>query len=73
MLGRDEVGSGPMARLAMPRRSLSYEALAEMLKSRGIEESLKMLSDKIGRGSFTAGFMLQCLNAMEVEILRLAP
>lgn len=58
-------------RAEMARRNLSYEDLAEKLKSIGIEDSSKNLSNKIGRGSFTAGFMLQCLEAMQVEALRL--
>ena len=60
-----------LLRAEMARRNLSYEDLAEKLKGIGIEESPKNLSNKIGRGSFTAGFMLQCLEAIGVEDLRL--
>ncbi|PQA89659.1 DUF6471 domain-containing protein [Hyphococcus luteus] len=55
----------------MARRNLSYEGLSEKLKSIGIEESPKNLSNKIGRGSFTAGFFLQCLEAIGCTSLRL--
>ncbi|MFC2950698.1 DUF6471 domain-containing protein [Marinicaulis aureus] len=55
----------------MARRNLSYEDLAQKLQSIGIEESPKNLSNKIGRGSFTAGFMLQCLEALGCTSLRL--
>ncbi len=61
-----------LLRAEMARRNLSYEDLAEKLTSIGIEESPKNLSNKIGRGSFSAGFMLQCLNAIGCETLRLA-
>lgn len=61
-----------LLRAEMARRNLSYEDLAEKLKSIGIEETPKNLSNKIGRGSFTAGFFLQCLEAMECTILRLS-
>lgn len=54
----------------MAKRNLSYDDLAEKLKSIGIEDSPENLSNKIGRGSFTAGFMLQCLKAVGVEALR---
>ncbi len=60
-----------LLRAEMARRNLSYEDLAEKLKSIGIEESPKNLSNKIGRGSFTAGFFLQCLEAIGYTSLRL--
>lgn len=60
-----------LLRAEMARRNLSYEDLAEKLKSIGIEDSPKNLSNKIGRGSFTAGFMLQCLEALGCETLYL--
>ncbi len=55
----------------MARRNLSYEDLAEKLKGIGVEESPKNLSNKVGRGSFTAGFMLQCLEVIGVKELHL--
>ena len=60
-----------LLRAEMARRNLSYEDLAEKLKSIGIEETSKNLSNKIGRGSFTAGFFLQCLEAIGCTSLRL--
>lgn len=60
-----------LLRAEMARRNLSYEDLAEKLKSIGIEETHKNLSNKIGRGSFTAGFFIQCLEAMGCTSLRL--
>ena len=60
-----------LLRAEMVRRNLSYEDLAEKLKGLGIEESPKNLSNKIGRGSFTGGFLLQCLEAMVCTSLRL--
>ncbi len=61
-----------LLRAEMARRNLSYEDLAQKLQSIGIEESPKNLSNKIGRGSFTAGFFLQCLEAIGVQDLRLS-
>ncbi len=60
-----------LLRAEMVRRNLSYEDLAEKLKSIGIEDSPKNLSNKVGRGSFTAGFFLQCLEAIGCTSLRL--
>lgn len=60
-----------LIRAELARRNLSYEDLAEKLKGIGIDENSKNLSNKIGRGSFTAGFFLQCLGALGVRELRL--
>lgn len=60
-----------LLRAEMARRNLNYEDLAEKLKSIGIEDSPKNLSNKIGRGAFTAGFFLQCLEALGCTSLRL--
>ncbi|MGD9800800.1 MAG: DUF6471 domain-containing protein [Parvularculaceae bacterium] len=60
-----------LLRAEMARRNLSYEDLAQKLQSIGIEESPKNLSNKVGRGSFTAGFFLQCLEAIGCTSLRL--
>ncbi|MEZ5895026.1 MAG: DUF6471 domain-containing protein [Parvularculaceae bacterium] len=61
-----------LLRAEMVKRDLSYEDLAEKLANIGIEESAKNLSNKIGRGAFTAGFMLQCLEALGCDALRLS-
>ncbi|WP_423793545.1 DUF6471 domain-containing protein [Hyphococcus luteus] len=51
---------------------MRYENLAEKLKSIGIEESPRNLSNKVGRGFFTAGFFLQCLDSLGVKTLSLS-
>ena len=60
-----------LLRAEMVRRNLSYEDLTEKLKGIGVEESPKNLSNKIGRGTFTAGFFLQCLEAIDCHVIRL--
>ena len=61
-----------LLRAEIVKRDLSYEDLAEKLAAIGVEESPKNLSNKIGRGSFTAGFFIQCLESLEVRDLRLS-
>lgn len=60
-----------LLRAEIARRNLSYEDLAQKLAAIGVEDTARNLSNKIARGGFSAGFMLQCLEAMGVETLRL--
>lgn len=55
----------------MVKKGLGYQELAAKLTELGIEESPKNLSNKVARGGFTAGFFIQCLEAMGVHVLRL--
>ncbi len=48
----------------LARRGLSYEDLAVKLKKIGIEESADNLRTKINRGTFSAAFLLQVLQAI---------
>jgi hypothetical protein len=53
------------------RRNMNYEDLAKRLAAIGVDENARNLSNKISRGGFTAGFFIQCLEAIGVETLRL--
>jgi hypothetical protein len=55
----------------LKRRNLSYADLAERLTAIGVKESERNVSNKIARGSFTATFFLQCLEAIGVYTLHL--
>jgi len=46
------------------RRGISNENLVELLLRIGVEETKTSLDSKISRGTFSAAFFLQCLNAM---------
>ncbi len=48
----------------MARRSVTYAQLAEKLGEIGIEENERNLRNKVSRGKFTAGFLLQTLVAL---------
>lgn len=58
-------------RAEMARRGTTYAQLAERLAAVGVDENERNLRNKVSRGKFTAGFMLQCLSALEVQHLRL--
>lgn len=53
------------------RRNLNYEDLAEKLGKLGVEENARNLSNKIARGSFTAGFFVMCLVAVGCHHVRI--
>lgn len=60
-----------LLRAEIKRRNLNYDQLAEKLAAIGVTESARNLSNKIARGGFTAGFMIQCLEAIGAKSLRL--
>jgi hypothetical protein len=51
---------------------LKSDDFAEKLAAIGVKESARDLSNKISRGGFTAGFMIQCLKAIGCQSLRLS-
>lgn len=60
------------------RRGISNEELVNRLETIGVEETKSSIESKISRGTFSAAFLLQCLNAIgcknfipEVEISEL--
>lgn len=58
-------------RAEIKRRNMSYEDLSQKLAAVGVEETPKNLSNKIARGSFTAGFFVMCLEAIGSQTVRL--
>ena len=59
-------------RVEMARKGLTYAHLAERLAAIGINDNERNLRNKVSRGKFTAGFLLQCLGALGVMELHLA-
>lgn len=55
----------------LKRRNLSYADLADKLAVIGVEDSERNISNKISRGSFTAVFFLQCLEAIGCRTLHI--
>lgn len=55
----------------MARRGITYAQLVDKLAGIGIDENERNLRNKVSRGKFTAGFLLQCLAALGCDTLRL--
>jgi hypothetical protein len=55
----------------LKRRNLSYADLADKLAAMGVKENERNISNKIGRGSFTAVFFVQCLHAIGCQTVHL--
>ncbi len=55
----------------LKRRNLSYADLAERLKVIGIKDNERNISNKIARGTFTAIFFFQCMEAIGARIIHM--
>ncbi|HEY6991585.1 MAG TPA: DUF6471 domain-containing protein [Bryobacteraceae bacterium] len=55
----------------LKRRDVSYADLAEKLAAVGVKENERNIANKIARGSFTAVFFVQCLEAIGCQTLHL--
>jgi len=55
----------------LKRRNLRYSDLAERLGQIGITQNRRNITNKIGRGNFTAVFFVQCLDAIGVKTIHL--
>lgn len=55
----------------LKRRNLTYADLAEKLQAIGVKEDARNISNKIGRGSFTAVFFVQCMEAIGARTIHL--
>lgn len=62
----EEMAKG-LLRAEMARRSITYAQLAEKLAAIGVDDNERNLRNKVSRGKFTAGFLLQCFSAIEVN------
>lgn len=55
----------------LKRRNVTYSQLVEKLAEIGVNESEPNIRNKLARGKFTAGFLVQCLTAIGCHTLRL--
>ena len=56
----------------LKRRNVSYVQLVEKLAAIGVVDSEPNIRNKISRGKFTAVFLVQCLEAIGANDLRLS-
>jgi len=52
-------------------KGVTYAELATRLNDMGIEEKPENIGNKLSRGKFSAVFMVQCLEAIGVDELRI--
>lgn len=55
----------------MARRGVTYAQLAEKLTAIGVDENERNLRNKVSRGKFTAGFLLQTMAALGANDVRI--
>jgi hypothetical protein len=55
----------------LARRSLTYGDLAEKLAAIGVKDNERNISNKVGRGTFTAIFFVQCMEAIGCKTIHL--
>lgn len=60
-----------LLKYAMSQRNVDYAGLAERLDGLGVGISAKGLENKISRGGFSSAFMLQCMEAMDINLAAL--
>lgn len=65
------VAAKSLLKSELKRRNLKYEDLAGKLTAAGHPENTRNLTNKIARGSFTAGFLLECLHVIGATTVRL--
>ena len=52
------------------RAGLTYAELIRRLAEIGVEESYKGMANKINRGAFSFVFFMQCMQALQVDVIR---
>ena len=55
----------------LKRRNLSYADLAERLAAIGVKDKERNISNKISRGTFTAVWFVQCMEAIGTKTIHL--
>lgn len=60
-----------LLKYAMSQRGANYAALAEALAAIGVTISARGLENKVSRGGFSAAFLLQCMEALEINLTSL--
>lgn len=57
-----------LLRDAMKARGVTVDQLTERLKGIGVEMSSGGVANKISRGGFSSAFLLQCMDALDVDL-----
>lgn len=60
-----------LLRYAMAQKGQDIEGLAKLLNDMGVDISPGGLANKISRGGFGGAFLLQCMEALDVNLVAL--
>lgn len=66
-----ETKAANLLKAELKRKGVTYAQLVERLADIGISEKEVNVANKLSRGKFSAAFLLQCLQAVGAEYLRL--
>ena len=66
-----ETKAANLLKAELKRKGITYAGLVEKLEGIGICEKEVNIRNKLSRGKFNAAFLLQCMNAIESQSLRL--
>ena len=56
----------------LKRRNVSYQQLSDRLADMGVHQGEKNIRNKISQGGFSAVFLIQCLEAVGCQTLRIS-
>jgi alpha-N-acetylglucosamine transferase len=62
-----EMKAANLLKAELKRKGVTYAQLVEKLAQLGVDEKEVNVRNKLSRGKFTAAFLLQCLEAIEVQ------
>ncbi len=71
MLGRLGTSFSNLIKAKLNRKGVTYALLVEKLADIGIEEKEVNVANKLSRGKYSAGFLLQCLSVIGSNTLHL--
>ncbi len=60
-----------LLRYAMVQKGIGFEDLAARLQEMGVQISARGIANKISRGGFSSAFLLQCMEAMGINLATL--
>jgi hypothetical protein len=63
----DSIMAKRFLKMEMLRRGISAEKLQSLLSENGYSYTLSSINCKISRGTFSASFLIQCLEAMKCD------
>ena len=61
-----------LLKVELAKRNLTYKQLSDKLAELGVVESEPNIRNKLSRGTFSAVFLIQCLEAMGSRSLQLS-